>query len=1037
MEKFIELLKPQNIFLEKKRLGPSEDGGYVVPKFVLENCSALFSYGVGYETKFDEDFYVEYQKPTYLFDHTIPHRAWDRQHMDIQLFNHGLGFGENCKDFHEDYNTLNIDGHVLLKIDIEGGEFDYFLNTSIPKMGDNVMGLLLEIHYINDPKNREDMVKMITKLNEVFVLCHIHGNNWGGEWYHNGETIPKVLELTFVNKKFVEKSELDDQNYPIPGLDVPNNRDLADYDLSFLKSNKLKSNLMTHYYQGVPSGWFNYEKIYQMALNHVKEKGQFVELGVWFGQSLTYAGVEIINSGKDIKLTGVDSFLIGDQPDPNSPDDPNRYSEALRFTEPVNSVVNIIKGDTHDVHSQFPDESIDFLFIDANHTYEDTMKDLELWYPKVKVGGLICGHDYEHPWPGLMKAVDEFFGVENFTVEHSCHTFVHHKPDNQLMAKARNPKEKILLAYLPIGPTYKDRVVSNLLKFDSYKYFDILLLTDDPEYEGFQKIAHLPNVIIDDVNKHREQFPEFLKYEILFDEKTSDSLYRKQVVEGRTKGEIFPMHLQRFVLNYENIDDYPYIMTADCDVTPIIPNDGEYESLMDYVQNIMRVNSVSSNRCYQEWQDRGDVKEFTKKWAQQLGKHFDPTSPIDTFDNPFKIMKFESPTIRKEFLNIWNMTLLDLFEHPETQVVFGSWNFSCEMLLAVLYKLGGIRVNKEDVHYTGVRHMKTFTYPEDRFWNDVSGRGLNVGCESKLEFIKTNEEELKKFYMDYGQDYPYEDFEKEVEVIPEIVDDRPIKKTVLTLTTIPTRLSYEGDLGLKSCIKSLVDQSYDDYEIHFNIPHINKRSGEQYVIPDWLMNYSDKIKIFRVEDMGPVTKLYHTVRRITDPDTTIIVVDDDLVYHTDLIKEQLKNREKWPESVVGYDGLRGRDGLFSDTRNYYFTSNYCTSRVDIIQHYKSASYKRRFFEGDFLSFVEEKLSWCDDKLLAAYFSFKKRERLSTYHVSDPQFNSLKEWEKGGGVTTFPVLRHTHHGGKEGCNAFRQDNIDDNGDVLWKFIDNGY
>jgi len=31
MEKFIELLKPQNIFLEKKRLGPSEDGGYVVP----------------------------------------------------------------------------------------------------------------------------------------------------------------------------------------------------------------------------------------------------------------------------------------------------------------------------------------------------------------------------------------------------------------------------------------------------------------------------------------------------------------------------------------------------------------------------------------------------------------------------------------------------------------------------------------------------------------------------------------------------------------------------------------------------------------------------------------------------------------------------------------------------------------------------------------------------------------------------------------------------------------------------------------------
>ena len=44
--------------------------------------------------------------------------------------------------------------------------------------------------------------------------------------------------------------------------------------------------------------------------------------------------------------------------------------------------------------TMFPDEYFDFVYIDANHKYEYVKKDIEYWYPKIKKGGMISGHDY-------------------------------------------------------------------------------------------------------------------------------------------------------------------------------------------------------------------------------------------------------------------------------------------------------------------------------------------------------------------------------------------------------------------------------------------------------------------------------------------------------------------------------------------------------------------------------------------------------------------------------------------------------------------
>lgn len=52
------------------------------------------------------------------------------------------------------------------------------------------------------------------------------------------------------------------------------------------------------------------------------------------------------------------------------------------------------------------DDSLDFVFIDAIHTYEAVLEDLTAWYPKVRSGGLVAGHDFS--WQGVKEAVEEF-----------------------------------------------------------------------------------------------------------------------------------------------------------------------------------------------------------------------------------------------------------------------------------------------------------------------------------------------------------------------------------------------------------------------------------------------------------------------------------------------------------------------------------------------------------------------------------------------------------------------------------------------------
>ena len=275
------------------------------------------------------------------------------------------------------------------------------------------------------------------------------------------------------------------------------------------------------------------------------------------------------------------------------------------------------------------------------------------------------------------------------------------------------------------------------------------------------------------------------------------------------------------------------------------------------------------------------------------------------------------------------------------------------------------------------------------------------------------------------------------------------KNIILTLTTIPGRLHSAYNYDMRYCIESLLNQNGDyNYEVHLNIPNVYDKTGEEYIIPEWLDLITDpKLKIFRTDDYGSITKLIPTLKRIDDKDTYIIVVDDDIIYHTDLITEHIKNREKWPDYVVGYDGMRSRntDGTFANTfkdgRDYYFTATGTNSLVDILQHYKSVSYIREFFEEDFYEFINTYGIWCDDKTISAYMAMKKRGRLATFYEHDKIYDTHEEY-LANVRHTFPITKHTDHDHLEGCNLERGKQFNEIEDarhnkLFTEFIDFGY
>jgi hypothetical protein len=72
----------------------------------------------------------------------------------------------------------------------------------------------------------------------------------------------------------------------------------------------------------------------------------------------------------------------------------NLYDETIKNIDEFGDRAIMIRTTSESASQIFCDSSLDFVYIDANHSYEFVKQDIELWYPKIKKGGYILGHDY-------------------------------------------------------------------------------------------------------------------------------------------------------------------------------------------------------------------------------------------------------------------------------------------------------------------------------------------------------------------------------------------------------------------------------------------------------------------------------------------------------------------------------------------------------------------------------------------------------------------------------------------------------------------
>lgn len=89
---------------------------------------------------------------------------------------------------------------------------------------------------------------------------------------------------------------------------------------------------------------------------------------------------------------------------------------------------SIVTDKSENYVTSVEDEMLDVIYIDADHSYESISNEIKLYWPKVKQGGFLCGHDYhETVWPGVFKAVNEFTQEKNMTAKifKDCSWLVH------------------------------------------------------------------------------------------------------------------------------------------------------------------------------------------------------------------------------------------------------------------------------------------------------------------------------------------------------------------------------------------------------------------------------------------------------------------------------------------------------------------------------------------------------------------------------------------------------------------------------------
>ena len=145
----------------------------------------------------------------------------------------------------------------------------------------------------------------------------------------------------------------------------------------------------------------------------------FIEIGVAFAGHLDH----ILQNTSIQKAYGVDPYFLQqtstdsfsyDSKNYDQKDYDNLYFFANERLAKHGKRVELLRQASDIAQDRFVSESIDIVFIDAEHTYSGVKQDIEIWESKVRKGGVIAGHDYDHPnFPGVKNAIDEWCSLRN------------------------------------------------------------------------------------------------------------------------------------------------------------------------------------------------------------------------------------------------------------------------------------------------------------------------------------------------------------------------------------------------------------------------------------------------------------------------------------------------------------------------------------------------------------------------------------------------------------------------------------------------
>jgi predicted O-methyltransferase YrrM len=132
-------------------------------------------------------------------------------------------------------------------------------------------------------------------------------------------------------------------------------------------------------------GWFDFEDLYchmVWSTPDTPEGADFVEVGACFGKSTAFMAKQIELSGKNIRFHVVDIWE-------------NNFDKFFANMAQCGATpfVRPIRAPSELAALQFPPESLDFVFIDADHRYKAVYQDIRLWLNRVKPGGVLAGHD--------------------------------------------------------------------------------------------------------------------------------------------------------------------------------------------------------------------------------------------------------------------------------------------------------------------------------------------------------------------------------------------------------------------------------------------------------------------------------------------------------------------------------------------------------------------------------------------------------------------------------------------------------------------